>query len=61
MTVEEGPIPGTYRVFYWVNLEDPMTPQCDCRSGCLSDRVCLHIRAAQDFRDGEPVQHWRDK
>lgn len=53
-------IPGTFFVGYHVDLTvNP--PSCDCASGCRSDRTCLHIKAAQDFHAGQPVQFWRER
>lgn len=50
-------IPGTYVVVsgpnsYNLDLRDPHNPSCDCPSGCLSDRVCKHMREAMAYRDG---------
>lgn len=62
MTVEpREDVPSTYRVFYNVDPSDPTIPSCDCKSGCYTDRKCTHIRAAEAYRDGQPVPFWRDR
>lgn len=59
MTVTERPdLPLTYVVVsgpntYNVDLRDPWTPSCDCPSGCWTDEVCKHSKAAMAYRDGE--------
>ena len=53
--IERTDVPGTYYVLYHVDLREVFSPQCDCRTGCLTDKTCRHVKAAQAFRDGEPV------
>lgn len=61
MTVYELPVKGTYAVAYHIDLRDPLNPSCDCASGCLSDRMCRHIRAAQEAHRGDKPQFWKER
>lgn len=58
MTVESSPIPGVYRVLYWVDLRDGFS--CDCKHGSYKDTPCAHVKAAQEFQQGLPVAFWRE-
>ena len=38
---------------HWVNLGDPMTPDCDCGDFIYRGRLCKHVYAAQLLEESE--------